>query len=164
MSVCERFEKNFGQYKNGGLPQAVQTEMAEHVAVCPHCASFTGEFSSLRSLLTGQPEFQPRPGFERRLSEHLRGTTEVYRVPARRRFSSGWAAAGAGLATGLAVGFFVMLAPHTTDNIAVTSAPPLAAVGVNTTRDSLDSISDTAKSEESLYELDQNSRTVSSGR
>jgi len=163
MSVCEQFERDFGRYQTGGLSQANMAALADHVSKCPHCAAFTRENSSLRNLLSIQPTFQPRPGFERRLSERLRGTTETYRVPVRRRLSSGWAAAGAGLATGLAVGFFVLLAPHTTDNIAVNSAPPLAAVDLKASRDSIESKMDTIKALESLYELDQNSRTVSSG-
>jgi len=161
MSDCDRFEREYGRLTRGELEQRESDALREHSRLCPNCATFTPESDSLRSLLMGQPAYRPSIAFERQLDTAIQGKQPVFKTSRQVGSLQGWASIGAGMATGLAIGFFMLLAPQSVDNRTVASAPVMVAANRSSVSDSAASHRDSLKQEERPYQLDENSRTVS---
>lgn len=167
MSDCERFEGGYLAWKNGRLAEDEAAALARHAHSCPHCAGLQEGSLRLRELLKNQPAYEPTPGFEWRLERKIKA---VIAGGTRERSVSWpllprWAALGAGLATGLAVGVILLTAPGLNDDqpkqeTQLAAQKPLAEGDHDTLSAKRDSIAVPA----GHYDAGTRSRTVSGRR
>ena len=108
MIHCEQFENRYEQWREGRVTAEQDEEMQRHLADCPYCRTVDSETIRLRKLLVSSPELEPSVGFDYRLRRRLEELSSPGKVR-RRSIIPRWAALGAGLATGLAVGFALLL-------------------------------------------------------
>jgi len=171
MITCERFEKGFEAWQSGKLNPEEAELFRRHVIECAHCRAFTPAAYHLRELTVSLPQVEPSPGFTYRLSNRLNelSTRDVKTTRASGRLLPRWAALGAGLASGLAVGLIIILSPNSDDmskpGISMTGTPvashETAPINlVDTTKD----IEDSLEAAEQLYDLDRKFQVVSDGK
>jgi len=163
MNECENFERDYQRYRSGDLPLQTSEAHARHLALCPHCAAYSGAHDSVRTLLGAAPLYQPASGFEDRLrARRIEGVRKS--VGNHRRFPVSLPAIGAGLATGFAIGFFALFTPDSTDSIPGVPAAVVADAGLKEKADTVKSDRDSIQTPTTGYQLDRRSRLVSGGR
>lgn len=138
MRDCEFFESRFLKWKQGLLSGDEASVMSDHATTCIHCGAFSEANARFRDLVIDLPRFRPTNGFELRLDEQIAavqvGAPNSNRARSRSPYPK-MAALGVGLATGLAVGIFVLSSPiqETTRGPFVESsnqAPPIQLAAV----------------------------------
>ncbi|NQT35189.1 hypothetical protein HQ587_08365 [bacterium] len=167
MITCERFEREFEAWKNDKLPSEEDEQFNKHVAECSHCSSFELSHFRLRDLTSSLPSVEPSASFEYRLNSRINELDDsgVRGYKRERKLLPRWAALGAGLATGIAVGLIIVLTPGTED-MTDPGNHQTASVAMHETvdgelEDSSDIDRDSIEIPESLYEIDRHSQTVS---
>ncbi len=168
MISCETFEDRYTAWKNGSLSRSEAETMEKHSGECSHCADFNGEIADLRAMLSDLPAYEPAPDFQFKLRQRIREATDATGTKRRASLVPRWAAWGAGLATGLAIGVAVLLPTQSLNNsdsqyamevnhdrMQAVNGVPVAALE--------DSISDTFHTQDTYFDLDRHSQTVSGG-
>lgn len=181
MLSCEQFERDYIIWKEGKAAPDIDGEMRLHVANCAYCAKYNINLSSIRNSLSRQPIFEPSPEFDTTLCNRIVGIRihRAVRDLTPERKAPNWAALGAGLATGLAIGIIAIL-PRSANHLEITNTAlidttppgaPLVAevIPVEQKEPSLDSVrmhvNDSVKVETPPYDAGRHSRVVSgSGR
>lgn len=168
MVNCESFESNFGAWQEGKLEEDLHTGMEHHASNCDHCAKFNGETHELRDLLRSSSVFEPTTGFDfrlqRRISEVVDG--KAYSSRKNRTLIPRWAAMGAGLATGAAIGLALLLPsdqgnPGLSKMIAEAADPVSVSSNDQLIADTSMSENDSTDQDMYLLDLDRMSQTVS---
>jgi len=111
MITCERFEKDFESWRSGKLTPEDETLIRQHARECPHCQAFNQAAFRLRELTLSLPQREPSAAFKYRLSARLNDLAlqPVKPLRAGGRLLPRWAALGAGVASGLALGLVLVL-------------------------------------------------------
>ena len=170
MIGCEEFERDYQSWQSGSMNSAMAEAMHQHTVDCVHCRAWETNTSSLRRLLKGQPVLNPGRDFEARLHQRIvrdRTTTTVTStmLPS---YAPRWAALGAGLVTGLAIGG-ILLMPSQVDKSDVSSVSVqgiLASQDAHSRAigDSLADRKDSLEADNSHYDMNRNSQMVSGRR
>jgi len=171
MISCERFENYFEAWQENRLNSEDGQAMHLHASQCAHCAKLELETVQLRGMLTGCLQYEPSPGFEfrlqRRISEEKNG--ELIQHSRKSAVLPRWAAMGAGLATGVAIGvaFLIPTDPgsSSSNQLAIeTSGSTLKSNNQQLVATMVDSIKDTSDVNEDPYNINKHSRMVSTDR
>jgi len=111
MVNCDLFERRYEAWKKGRLSADESAAMQDHASSCRFCKVKDEQTQNLRTLIASVPQISPQDGFEFRLQQRINALSKRKSIPARRRASifPRWGALGAGLATGLAIGFVVFM-------------------------------------------------------
>ncbi len=169
MIGCELFEDQFEAWKNDKLTEEERRKMQFHASSCPTCRAFDAETLHFRKLLEEIPMRSVPVGFEFKLNRRIEnleknGNTAVVgkTSPIPR-----WASIGAGIATGVAIGVALLLpANQESQNSSYLASEQSQVRAQKGTTEILpakaDSIPDSTVKPESLYQLDDHSRAVSS--
>ncbi|MDP8239266.1 MAG: zf-HC2 domain-containing protein [Candidatus Hatepunaea meridiana] len=168
MITCDRFEDNYEAYQSGKLPPEQEDLLRRHVAECEHCQIFAQSTYRLRVITASLPRVEPSPNFRFQLDKKIRMLSGARsgKIHSNRSVIPRWAALGAGLATGLAVGLIILLTPESTDfaeldtspsNIEVVKQEQLASE----LTDSTDAADDSLEVPEQSYNPDKYSQVVS---
>ncbi len=114
MNDCESFESRYIDWKQGRLSNEDGDALARHARTCRHCALIGEGEMKLSTLLRNQTEYRPSNGFEWRLENSIKAAMnngKPIRLAKDVSIMPRLTALGAGLATGLAIGIFVLTAP-----------------------------------------------------
>jgi hypothetical protein len=163
MINCEQFEDNYLNWKNNNLEASQNDEMKIHFSSCQYCAEVTTETIEMRESIAGISEQGLSEDFEVNLNRRI--SELVYDNKSQKRFNRAklprWAALGAGMATGLAIGVMILMPSNQgsmkqlVGDIQVEELPLIMVVDT-TTHDI-----DTSKSVNEPYRLDDRSKMVS---
>ena len=126
MIGCEEFERYLLDLHQGKVTAELEAALVEHRRVCKTCNELTPELIQVRERLMGLVKLEPRPGFEMRLAQRLRGELEP--LPRKGRlleesWAMNWLAFTAGAVATVAIGF--LLVAHQ-PKISITTAPMTA--------------------------------------
>jgi len=150
MNDCESFESRYIDWKQGRLNSAEGETLARHAVNCRHCSSIGQGEMNISHLLRNQPVYRPRNGFELRLENSIKAVEnngKPIRLVKEVSLIPRLTALGAGLASGLAVGIFVLTAP-----VGDTGTMPISAVAPGATQLVADNSPQVKeKSEDSLF-------------
>ena len=162
MINCEQFEENFIAWKNESLEASQSNAMKQHFSTCQYCVDISVETIEIREAVVGVygagPSEEFKYNLKSRISDLLYRNKEI--TATHKAKLPHWAALGAGIATGLAIGI-VLLMPSKQENssqyVANNQLEKDTEMVVDTTTlpaDSLDAVNET-------YQLDNRSRMVS---
>jgi hypothetical protein len=111
MISCEEFERYLLDLHQGKVTAELKAALVEHRRVCKTCNELTPELIQVRERLLGLVKLEPRPGFEMRLAQRMRGELE----PAQRRYkiheeswAMNWLAFATGAIATVAIGFLLV--------------------------------------------------------
>lgn len=162
MINCEQFENNFLSWQDNKLEASQSDEMRNHYSSCQFCGDITSETIELRESLAGVSEQGLSAEFEVNLNRKINEL--VYGNKAQRRYNRAklprWAALGAGMATGLAIGV-VILMPSNQGSLNQYTAVNQIDEGSTIVVDTITNESDSSKSINEEYKLDDRSKLVS---
>lgn len=160
MTDCDIFEQEYQRYIDGTLPKDSAARLDAHRRSCSHCGVFDQTGYRLRETLRKAPIRQPRVGFEMRLDYALADRGRGSRATSRQAVPK-WAAISAGLATGLALGAFLLIAPRSSDKSGGVQPFPSAQIAARAQIDSSADRKDSLKESTEYYSADGRSRLVS---
>ncbi len=173
MNDCENFESLYIDWKKGRLSGDEAEMLTRHATSCRHCTSIGSDEMNLSHLLRNQALYRPTNGFEMRLDNSIRSVEnngKPIRLVKKTSIAPRLTALGAGLATGLAVGIFVLTAPmENSGNMPISSATSIPSHLVadispvidEKVGDSLASKRDTAQKVDSHYLVGDYGKVVS---
>ena len=136
MISCEEFERYLLDLHHGKVTAELEAALVEHRRICKSCNELTPELIQVRERLMGLVKLEPRPGFEMRLAQRLKGESEPVRGRYRIREESwamNWLAFTAGAVATVAIGFLlvshqpklgVVSTPLTAENVKATDKKP----------------------------------------
>lgn len=173
MINCEQFEDNFLNWKNNNLETSQSIEMRNHSASCKFCADITIDTIELRESIAGISAQEPSGDFEVNLNRRI--SEIVYENKAQKQLRRAklprWAALGAGMATGLAIGIIILIPANQNNQskyMADSNSEEGPALVVDPVEDApllvIDTTiynSDSSKSVHEDYKLDDRSKLVS---
>ena len=164
MITCEQFEKDFDAWQKGEIPSEVGKELEQHTIDCPTCRNFSQGTLRLKQHFASLPRLEPSTGFKYRLNNRLKDYTEGRTV---RTVFPRWAALGAGIVTGFALGLVVLVQnlDNNTGNVNTLAGASVAEhqeqlVGVTDTVNA-GSDQDSIDTQESTYDPGRRARLVS---
>ncbi len=127
---CEAMQEDLTELALGTLSGRSRSEVLDHVESCSRCQSELEWLSIVAdTVLQLAPEAEPPVGFESRLAERLRGSSDVRRLKHRRRASVLTAAAL--LAAVLGFGLGTLVTARSTDNVSQTKTANLISTSLN---------------------------------
>ena len=91
---CDRFIREYSDYRDGKLTSEQQAEFREHVAECPCCARYDRVLRKGSELLTALPDTLPADDFMPRLQHRLYNVDEGLIGDASHRFAGAAALVG----------------------------------------------------------------------
>lgn len=168
MIDCELFESRYKIWNSGTLSDEIGEQMVQHHTYCSHCQSLTSDLEDVRMILGSLRKHEPSPRFDYRLKNRIDEYEKKRSQPASgRSIIPRWAAMGAGIATGLAIGLAVLI-PLKQGGIDPISTPGEMTIAsarkpADMDRDSLNIGSDSLSKEQKGYNPDRLSQTVSTG-
>ncbi len=80
---CEMFEKMIQSYHDGELDTAGRIEYERHLSSCHRCRLADRQYKTVHELLSEMPTFEPSPGFDFVIMEHLRSSGYIGRKSRR---------------------------------------------------------------------------------
>ena len=170
MVSCNYFEDNYEAWKQGKLDANDENIMRLHASQCAHCLSFSDDVQRLRASISELPQLEPEPGFEFRLRKRIReASSSRFRKHRKMALLPRWAAIGAGMATGIAIGYIVLLQFNPEERVspqftAQQPAPMSVHSLVADQSEDADTLqNDTLDSTAPHYDLSRHSETVSTG-
>ena len=91
---CDRFVKEYSDFRDGALSVEQEVEFREHVGACPCCARYDRVLRAGSELLSGLPSEQPTDDFMPRLQHRLYNVDEGLTDMPAHRFAGGAALVG----------------------------------------------------------------------
>ncbi len=174
MINCELFEKISTAWHDGNLSPELEKQVQDHVNICEHCQAMDIGDAWVKDQLGSLDQVEPSPDFEIRLQERIdslsSSRTGRRRWDNSRRFPRS-VAFGAGLATAVAVGVALLLPQMynstETQQTASTGVKPEIFVNAGSVHNALidtSTLVDSTALPEMLFDPDQHSRVVSTGK
>ena len=111
MIGCEEFERYLLDLNEGKVSAELEAALVEHRRICKNCSELTPELIQVRERLMSLVRLEPRPGFEMRLAQRLKGETVIISRKHRSRDESwvmNWLVFTAGAVATVAIGFLLV--------------------------------------------------------
>jgi len=169
MITCDRFEHDYEAWRKEELTAEDSDALQWHFDTCPGCQRFAENFSILRQRLLSMPQCEPSIRFKYQLNRKINDINAgVEKGRSLSRLFPRWAAIGAGLVTGFALGLVVIIQNvdnETTDTQMFAGKPEIESreqLVSNIDSDSTEINSDSIDVPVSNYRLDRYSQAVSS--
>ena len=170
MHTCDHFEKNYMAWKSGNSTPEETRLFEQHAGECENCRDFNEEIYLLRQQTASIPLAEPSIRFLHQLDNRIREAEETgQKSKAHGRVIPRWAAMGAGLASGLAVGAILLLNPGSGDisetESGLAQVPEMEELIASPQEsDSMLNLRDSLNVPEGHYNLNERSQTVSADR